>query len=253
MTYEIAIRWRAERERLGFSQRDFADKIGVTRETMRRWESGLSVPTAEALALAHGFGMDVLYVITGDNGGNNQRKKEGPAVSIGSVQGVGVAFEGSKIINTFKHTERVVAEVKPGEAHITDEQASTLQRLVDEIVNLENKLKKTPATHRSVWSTLNRFCRAPSYRLIKFDEFQKARQYLDKWIGRLNSMASAPVQDGDAWRKRRYAYIKVNTKIASDNDAMLQYIKKFGASSISELSNDELEQTYRYVARRRSK
>lgn len=252
MTHEIALRLRLERERLEFSQKDFAAKIGVTRETMRKWENGLSAPTAEALAIAHAMGMDILYVVTGENRSGTPRAEK-QTINIGSVQGVGAATEGSTVINTFKNMQKTIAEVKPGELHITDEQAATLQRLVDDIVNLEKKLKKKPSSHRAVWGTLNRFCKAPSYRLIKIDDFKKARQYLDMWIGRLNSMSSAPVKDGDNWRKRKYAYIHVNAKEQADKDALLKYIKKYGATSISQLSNEQLEETYRYVAGRRSK
>ena len=75
---------------------------------------------------------------------------------------------------------------------------------------------------------------------------------MHQWVGRLDSMASAPVKDGDAWRKRKYAYIKINSK--NDTDAIDRYIaKNFGATSLSELDNAQLEQVYRYVASRKNK
>ena len=124
--------------------------------------------------------------------------------------------------------------------------------LVEKIVETETKLKKKPRTFQSVWGALNAHCKVPSYRLIKAKDFQQAQMYLHQWIGRLDSMATAPVKDGDAWRKRKYAYIKINSK--DDPTVVDRYIaKNFKASSLTELSNDELEQAYRYVAGRKTR
>ncbi|MDD0812823.1 XRE family transcriptional regulator [Curvibacter sp. RS43] len=59
------IRLRQERERLGFSQSDFAALVPVTRKTMFNWESGAGQVASEALGVWAGVGLDVLYVITG--------------------------------------------------------------------------------------------------------------------------------------------------------------------------------------------
>ncbi|MDD0837010.1 XRE family transcriptional regulator [Curvibacter sp. HBC61] len=59
------IRLRQERERLGFSQSDFAALVPVTRKTMFNWESGAGQVASDALAVWAGSGLDVLYVVTG--------------------------------------------------------------------------------------------------------------------------------------------------------------------------------------------
>lgn len=58
-------RIRDERERLGFSQVDFAALAGATRKTLFNWESGAAAPNATALAVWADHGLDVLYVVTG--------------------------------------------------------------------------------------------------------------------------------------------------------------------------------------------
>lgn len=59
-------RLREERERLGFSQNDFAALVPVTRKTMFNWESGAGRVATEALAVWARSGLDVLYVVTGE-------------------------------------------------------------------------------------------------------------------------------------------------------------------------------------------
>ncbi|MDR2690269.1 MAG: helix-turn-helix domain-containing protein [Azoarcus sp.] len=60
------------------------------------------------------------------------------------------------------------------------------------------------------------------------------------------------VKDGDAWRKRKYAYIKINSK--DDPGIVDRYIARyFRANNLSEFDNAQLEQTYRYVAGRKAR
>ena len=58
-------RIRGERERLGFSQADFAALADSTRKTLFNWESGTASPNAAVLAAWAEAGLDVLYVVTG--------------------------------------------------------------------------------------------------------------------------------------------------------------------------------------------
>lgn len=253
MSHEIALRWTAERVRLGFSQADMARKLDVSRETIRKWENGLAVPNSEALSVTFGFGFDIQYILTGVR--SEAATQAMSSISIGSVAGVGVAQDGANVsvVNTQRHITKTIAQVKPGEDHISDAQAATLKSLVDKIVDIEAKVKRKPATHQSVWATLNKFCKVTTYRLIPAGRFDAARKYLDQWIGRLNAMSSAPVKDGDNWRKRHYSYIKVNTKDPADGAALAAFLQKLGVTSLTDLSNDDLEKVYRYIAGRRSK
>ena len=253
---DIAIRLSEERGRVGFSQRDFASKLGVAGETLRRYESGQREIGAEFLAQAAGLGIDLQYVLTGARSANRDaaERAAAPAVHVagnGTANVVQFAQQGSTV--NFNHNPKVInrtaVTVSAGDGHISDEQASTLTRLVTEIIELEKQQKKKPGTFRSVWGALNAHCSVTQYRLIPADSFEKAEKYLRQWIGRLNSMASAPVADNDAWRKRKYAYIKINTKGELDTAWLLGYLKKtFKTESISDLSDDDLDRAYRAVA-----
>lgn len=256
---DIAIRLSEERGRIGISQGEFCRVLGIATETLRRYENGQREMGAEFVAKAATVGIDVQYVLLGIRSANAREAEKAvapPGVSFsgennGNVIGV---INGGTIhqINTQRHVQKTIAEVKPGEEHISDEQAAQLHALVETVVETEKRLKEKPRGHRAVWGALNAHCNVPQYRLIRAEDFAKAQKYLHQWSGRLDSMASAPVKDGDAWRKRKYAYIKINSK--NDPDAVDRYIaKNFGVTSLSELDNTQLEQVYRYVASRKAK
>lgn len=256
---DLAIRLTEERGRLGYSQRDFASQLGIAGETLRRYEAGAREIGAEFLAHAVSLGVDVQYVLTGVRSQNlaAAEKAASPSVSVagnGTANVVQFAQSGStvNINHNPKVVNRTVAKVEPGEAHITEEQAATLTRLVNEVVGLEEQQKKAPKSYRAVWAALNAHCGVTAYRLIPLEGYEQAEKYLRKWLGRLNSMASAPIRDNDAWRKRRYAYIKINTKEEADTAWLTGYLKKnFKADSIADLSDDDLDRTYRAVASRK--
>ena len=256
---DIGERVSEERVRLGYTQAAFARLLGLSRVGLRNIEAGESEFKVNVLAAAAGAGADVQYILTGVRSENVKAVSDEigfeKQVIEGNVSGVGFASAGARIqiVNTQNHRTTVRPETKPGVDHIDEGQCAILLDLVNKVVEKETLLKKSPKTHRAVWSALNKHCGVGSYRLIARGDFEKARSYLNQWIGGLHSMRSAAVKDGDDWRKRKITYIKTNTKAASDEAAMREYIKKnFKASSLTELANDELEQTYKYVARRRS-
>lgn len=256
---EIAERFVKERERLGYSQASFARLLGITRDALRRPENALTDFKSSILAGAYRLGVDVQYVLTGVRArepGNAINPGDANLNISGVVHGVAVAHGGSNVhvINTHNHVTKLRAETRPGIDHISTDQRSQLIDLVNEIVDIEAKLKKSPKSHRAVWAALNAHCRVNTYTLIAASDFDRARKFLNQWRSRLSASASAPVKDGDNWRKRHYAYIKINTKDPDDAAAVDAYMaRRFKAKSLTELSNDELDAVYKYVAGRRNK
>lgn len=68
----IGIRLKEERERLEMSQATLAEVVGGSRRAVVAWESGGTVPGADALADLAVKGVDVFYVITGQREALNQ-------------------------------------------------------------------------------------------------------------------------------------------------------------------------------------
>lgn len=62
----IGLRIKAQRESLGFSQAQIAEKTGITARSQRNYETGKRIPDAEYLAAIAPLGIDINYVLNGD-------------------------------------------------------------------------------------------------------------------------------------------------------------------------------------------
>lgn len=249
---KIGERLKFERERLGFSQAAFARFLGITRQALGPIEEG-GVFKTSVLEVAATLGVDVQFVVTGVRSSNHQAVQNQVAIDkqviTGPVSGVGFALAGSTVINTHRHETKIVAQTTPGKMHITEVQRGTLHQLVDKVVQAEAALRKAPKTHRAVWAALNRHCGVSSYQLIALGDFDKAEKFLRQWLGRLHASPTAHRKVGSDLRKQRYSYIKVNSKSPEDSAALQRHLKaKYGVESISDLSNEDLERVYRFVA-----
>lgn len=63
--FSLGERLKAERERLGYTQPEFAELVGASKRTQIGWEQGRSVPDANALAVWFAEGLDVGFVLSG--------------------------------------------------------------------------------------------------------------------------------------------------------------------------------------------
>jgi transcriptional regulator with XRE-family HTH domain len=61
----VAVRLRACRAALGLTQREVAERIGVTRRSVWGWENGLAMPRESLPALAELYGRSVAWLLTG--------------------------------------------------------------------------------------------------------------------------------------------------------------------------------------------
>ncbi|MFW2176626.1 MULTISPECIES: ORF6C domain-containing protein [unclassified Moraxella] len=256
---DMGIRLVEERSRLGYSQANLAHQTGKTREQMRLYEVGKSVMSAEFLAQASQLGLDIQYIITGIESKNisdvmKAEEKETITNNIqGNVSNSVFAGSGSTVhqVNTQQHITRTKAEVKAGDEHITDEQKANLQRLVNEIVEAEQKYRtpKSAKSFRAVWASLNKHLKVTSYHLIPLEKYETARKYLQQWIGRLTSTKTALKTDIDSVRKRQYSYIHTNIKKLNLQEWYDDYLqKKFDVTSSTQLDNDQLRKLYNAVA-----
>lgn len=56
------------RKKSGLSQEEFADKLGVSRQAVSKWETGQSVPDSEkASAMARFFGVSLDFLVNGED------------------------------------------------------------------------------------------------------------------------------------------------------------------------------------------
>lgn len=65
MNVDIGQRLKKERIRLGKSQAEMADELGIAKKSQTNYELGHAMPSAPYLAGAARLGVDVIYVLTG--------------------------------------------------------------------------------------------------------------------------------------------------------------------------------------------
>jgi hypothetical protein len=153
-----------------------------------------------------------------------------------SITGTGNAAvlgsHNSVTINVRSARKKVVADVKPGEDHITDSEAARLQELVHDLH------ERTAQPYQRIWVALLRSVHAPTYRLIALEDFPQAESYLLKWLA-----SAAPVDEDEAHaRSRHIRYIKVNQRKMGkpDEDITAFLADRFGKDGLHQCSVDEL-------------
>lgn len=191
---DLAMNLIDERERLGYSRKNFAAQTNVSSESLRLYESGKVNMSAEFLLAATKLGVDIQYIFTGVRSINLESIKNNNAVEIaknlhcagnlisGNIKSISnsvIAASGAVVQHV--QDEKNLKEI----AHINERQIKNLQELVRQIVETEKIVKKKPRTARSVWQSLNAYCNTSNFRLIKSDDYEKAETYLKKWISLL--------------------------------------------------------------------
>ena len=79
MSIKLADNIIALRKQNGFSQEEFAEKIGVSRQAVSSWERGIATPDVETLnALAKLFDVDLSSLINGESFERKKSKDTAP-------------------------------------------------------------------------------------------------------------------------------------------------------------------------------
>jgi hypothetical protein len=161
----------------------------------------------------------------------------GTSVHIGDVHNYP-----AKIVN------KIVINHNTGSEHIQDAQKAKLTALVNDIVELSTRLKKTPTNHAAVWGALKRALEVSSYHLIPLASFDKAEKHLLQKKARLNGTKSAPNKSSN-WRNSRVKAIHARCSNFEDGKAKKEayMVKNFATKSLINLPDDDLETVYRYV------
>lgn len=168
------------------------------------------------------------------------------------VAGNGNVVAGGDVNNHVHHhapAPRPKVVVKTGDGTINAEQKAELLRLKNEWLLAHNAVKAKPLSHPAASSRLNAAMKVSGYAELKPEQFEKARSWLLQQIAKVRAMPSAARKEGDKWRAARYKAIKARSKNQlGDEYAYRPYIKRnFNADSLTELGDQELERTYRYV------
>ncbi|SMH62879.1 hypothetical protein [Azospirillum agricola] len=185
------------------------------------------------------------YASTPRRRSGSQKPSAEVAVSGNIITGNNNSFT---VIKTERVVRKEIAIPQPGTEHITEAQMGKLHALVSEIVRVETLTKREPATFQRVWGALRMKMKVGSNRMIPVGKFSMAERYLQQWLGRLSGTAAAQKED-DGLRSRRIKYIQTNMRKLGFEERVRGYMDgQFHVSSLSDLSIEQIEKVYRYVA-----
>nr|WP_207198518.1 helix-turn-helix transcriptional regulator [Pseudomonas sp. TH34] len=115
----IGDRLKEERERLGFSQTEFAAVAGASKNSQYNYEKGDRSPDADYLAAVAERGVDILYVVTGE-----RKRQAAESISDGASEFL-----------------QVYEQVDPGDRQV-------LLRMASAFANAADSTGKKPASEK---------------------------------------------------------------------------------------------------------
>ena len=223
-------------------QKDLAQLIGIKPGRLSAYIQGKEMPRVEVIIkLAEIGGLSVDDLLKSDK---PPEKKE-IVVSVGdnanNVAGVvyGTVYQNTTVRPIYQYT------YQPGD--LTEEQAAKLQQMVEEIVQMENTVKRAPKSYAAVWNAIKKKFKVGYYRKIRTEDFDKVQIYLKSWKGRLLRSKTVRKKDNNLYRKERYKSIfsiaikELNWRKADvDNYIYAEY----GKTSAKDLTDEQLDQLY---------
>lgn len=111
---DVADRIQNLRKTKGISQEELADKVGVSRQAVSKWEGGQSTPDVEKIIiLCDYFGVTTDYLLRGIEPKTEETKKR-PDAGIFSIVGTAFNFIGLIVAITIWHEKQVASSVAVG-------------------------------------------------------------------------------------------------------------------------------------------
>ena len=136
MTIELGNRLAELRKEHGLSQEELADKLGVSRQAVSKWERGEASPDTDnliELAKIYNISLDELLGLSAKEGGKEPKDDEGIGIHIHG--GVHIKDEDGNEVHVDEHGVHVKDEdgsevrVGGGEVHIVDENGEVRRRV----------------------------------------------------------------------------------------------------------------------------
>lgn len=163
-----AERLQEERQRLGHSQRAFAQSVGVSKNSQLAYESGSSPITLEYLERAATFGVDLAYVATGTRDGDapalpHRRSRSGKAddeVEVGQIDlrfGLGGSFMDEPAVPTMRKFSRAwlrqISDSPPDQLYWAPCQGNSMEPFIgDGDIVLIDRQQITPGFGDLYWA-----------------------------------------------------------------------------------------------------
>ncbi len=223
------------------NQEQIASVLDVSQNRISKYLNAKELPSFEIIikiAKSAGVKLDEL---TEDHSFSQPftQKIENSRNVIAPIQSSGDIYVNTTVNRQYKYMYQ--------EGDLTEEQAANLHRLVDEIIDLEQTIKKKPRSYGAVWGALKKHFKVTYYRKIRTEDYPRAEAYFKQWIGRLKRQKSYPKKDEDEFRKKRYTAIYAATKgqLGWSREQLHDYVfAEYGVTSLTELSVESLQTLY---------
>lgn len=245
------------------TQSQLAKLIGIKQGQLSQYLTSKQVPSLElAVQIAKNTGFNIDYIIRFASPDASKPTDEDVQTVLAYINNTGrmgpvnIAQGDIHINNNVNPKIIRKNEFIPQPGDISSGQASDLKKMVDEIAELEQKVKQKPKGHGAIWGALNRKLKVTYYREIKEVDYPKAVAYLRQWRGRLKATKTFKKEDGLAWRKDKYKAIKTLAKkelLLSDQQLKNYISDSFGTTSLTDLTDEELERLYKHFIAKKSK
>ncbi|MBP8699721.1 MAG: helix-turn-helix transcriptional regulator [Syntrophorhabdaceae bacterium] len=231
----------------GLSQKELSDILDISLGSLAAYIKKKELPRVDIIMkIADIGGITVDDLLKTKRG---PAKKEltvniGEKATVGGGVVYGDVYQNTVVKKIHKYT------YEPGD--LTEEQASKVQQLINDIVELENIIKKNAKTHAAVYASIRRRFKVGYYRKIGEHNFEKLIAYLEKWKGRLKSAKSFSKKAPDKYKKDRYSAIFAIAKneLGWTKTDIDHYIyEKYNVSSIKNLDKNQLENLYQTMNR----
>ncbi|WP_141639934.1 ORF6C domain-containing protein [Cupriavidus basilensis] len=167
-----------------------------------------------------------------------------------NISGGNVVFGDSVVNRNVFNVRPRVTVVQTGVGVLDASQKARLLELRDQIAGVSRAIEGQTVSPATIMRKLNAHMNVNSYSEIPDDMFDRAESYLVRWRARLDGMPGANRSKG--WRDRRVKAIHARCKELGIDRWRLNYMRKaWGKESLIDLPDDDLEQLYLAVMRRK--
>lgn len=224
---EFSEKLKKLRKENNYTQKGFADKLGIGYSTLGHYESGRKQPTQSVISsIAKNFPSAILWLLRDDED-----------ISINQInpvadKGVNIAGSNSGNINidNSKTTNIIESNISDSKSFIDDKLKDNIKKLHQDIYKIRDVEEDENKKRYFIWQRLNSYMGVTKYDQIRKEEYEIAERFLKDWI--------------QNWKDASEYIKKLRKKIFDTEKNSNEYFnflkKEFNTIYLKDLIKDEL-------------